>query len=66
VNPIERREKVLDLYRRLKSHWMWWDILALRRLRQEDHKLKASLVHMTRPCLKKDNNKKTSWADKVA
>jgi len=33
----------------------WWHrpvILALRKLRQEDHKFKASLSFIARPCLK--------------
>lgn len=39
---------------RVKSCWVWWHtpvIPALEKLRQEDHKLEASLGYRARPCI---------------
>jgi hypothetical protein len=40
-------------------------IPALRKLRQEDCELKASLVYMTRPCLKRRRRKKKKQTKKT-
>jgi hypothetical protein len=44
-----------------KKYLVWWCmpiIPAFRQMKQEDHKFEASLGYTTRPCLKRENNKK--------
>jgi hypothetical protein len=50
---------VVIIAMKIISHWVWWGTPvspALRRLKQEDHKFKATLDYIVRPCLRKTNN----------
>jgi hypothetical protein len=45
-----------DFLNKKKMDWIWWympEIPTFGRLRQEDHKLEASLGYIVRSCLKK-------------
>jgi mannose/fructose/N-acetylgalactosamine-specific phosphotransferase system component IID len=49
----KKKKKSRNSFRNSRVLWCISIIPALRRLRKEDHESKASVGHISRPCLKK-------------